>query len=142
MAYLFPGGKERQFLYRREELQGAFRFFLVFSQERPAEKRQLSPSNAGHLRPMRSTGQQLCFNLRANPTICKAGKRHDLLMEAKRQARGQAKEVMSGCINNRRRWTGWQRRGKEVVLHYWIPRLMPTDNNNCGGKLLATDPVQ
>lgn len=23
---LFPGGKERQFLYRREELQGAFRF--------------------------------------------------------------------------------------------------------------------
>ena len=33
---LFPGGKERQFLYRREELQGAFRFF-VLSQERPAE---------------------------------------------------------------------------------------------------------
>ena len=60
---LFPGGKERQFLYRREELQGAFRFF-VLSQERPA--------------------------LRANPTICKAGKRHDLLMEAKRQVRGQA----------------------------------------------------
>lgn len=23
---LFPGSKERQFLYRREELQGAFRF--------------------------------------------------------------------------------------------------------------------
>ena len=41
---LFPGGKERQFLYRREELQGAFRFF-VLSQERPAE------SDAGHLRP-------------------------------------------------------------------------------------------
>ncbi len=36
------------------------------------------------------TGQSLCFNLRANPTICKAGKRHDLLMEAKRQVRGQA----------------------------------------------------
>lgn len=26
---LFPGGKERQFLYRREELQGAFRFCTV-----------------------------------------------------------------------------------------------------------------
>ena len=72
---LFPGGKERQFLYRREELQGAFRFF-VLSQERPAESDIF-------------TIQSLCFNLRANPTICKAGKRHDLLMEAKRQVRGQ-----------------------------------------------------
>ncbi|MCV4633669.1 type I-E CRISPR-associated protein Cas6/Cse3/CasE, partial [Escherichia coli] len=34
--------------------------------------------------------QQLCFNLRANPPICKAGKRPELLMEAKRQVRGQA----------------------------------------------------
>ncbi len=37
---LFPGGKERQFLYRREELQGAFRFF-VLSQERPAESKNV-----------------------------------------------------------------------------------------------------
>ena len=40
---LFPGGKERQFLYRREELQGAFR--------NARRKVKLSPSNAGHLRP-------------------------------------------------------------------------------------------
>lgn len=33
---LFPEGPERQFLYRREELQGAFRFF-VLSLEPPAE---------------------------------------------------------------------------------------------------------
>ena len=114
---LFPGGKERQFLYRREELQGAFRpirtylrgnvvydngdfvgtpglgeyvkRFFVLSQERPAESDTFTivcRSFAPELR----TGQQLCFNLRANPTICKAGKRHDLLMEAKRQVRGQA----------------------------------------------------
>ena len=127
---LFPGGKERQFLYRREELQGAFRFF-VLSQERPAES-DIFTIECRPFAPELRTGQSLCFNLRANPTICKAGKRHDLLMEAKRQGRGQ--EVMSGCINNRRRWTGWQRRGKEAVLHYWIPRSMPTDNSNCGGK--------
>ena len=127
---LFPGGKERQFLYRREELQGAFRFF-VLSQERPAES-DIFTIECRPFAPELRTGQSLCFNLRANPTICKAGKRHDLLMEAKRQ--GRWKEVMSGCINNRRRWTGWQRRGKEAVLHYWIPRSMPTDNSNCGGK--------
>ena len=129
---LFLGGKERQFLYRREELQGAFRFF-VLSQERPAESETFTIECRPFVSELR-TGQSLCFNLRANPTICKAGKRHDLLMEAKRQVKGQRKGVISGCINNRRRWTGWQRRGKEVVLHYWIPRLMPTDNNNSGGK--------
>lgn len=85
---LFPGGKERQFLYRREELQGAFRFF-VLSQERPAE-RDTFTIECRSFAPELCTGQQLCFNLRANPTICKAGKRHDLLMEAKRQVRGQA----------------------------------------------------
>ncbi len=83
---LFPGGKERQFLYRREELQGAFRFF-VLSQERPAESETFT-IECRSFTPELSTGQQLCFNLRANPTICKAGKRHDLLMEAKRQVRG------------------------------------------------------
>lgn len=45
---LFPGGKERQFLYRREELQGAFRFLSCRRNARRKVKR--SPSNAGHLR--------------------------------------------------------------------------------------------
>ena len=85
---LFPGGKERQFLYRREELQGAFRFF-VLSQERPAESETFTIECRPFVSELR-TGQSLCFNLRANPTICKAGKRHDLLMEAKRQVKGQA----------------------------------------------------
>ncbi|ELO4848213.1 type I-E CRISPR-associated protein Cas6/Cse3/CasE [Escherichia coli] len=85
---LFPGGKERQFLYRREELQGAFRFF-VLSQERPAESETFTIECRSFVPELR-TGQQLCFNLRANPTICKAGKRQDLLMEAKRQVRGLA----------------------------------------------------
>ncbi|HFW1990179.1 TPA: type I-E CRISPR-associated protein Cas6/Cse3/CasE [Salmonella enterica subsp. enterica serovar Saintpaul] len=84
---LFPGGKERQFLYRREELQGAFRFF-VLSQERPAES-AIFDVQCRPFAPELSVGQILCFTLRANPTICKAGKRHDLLMEAKRQVKTQ-----------------------------------------------------
>lgn len=84
---LFPGGKERQFLYRREELQGAFRFF-VLSQEQPAAS-TIFDVQTRPFAPMLSAGQTLRFNLRANPTICKNGKRHDLLMEAKRQRKTQ-----------------------------------------------------
>ena len=84
---LFPGGKDRQFLYRREELQGAFRFF-VLSQERPAES-AIFDVQCRSFSPALSVGQTLRFNLRANPTICKAGKRHDLMMEAKRQVKAQ-----------------------------------------------------
>lgn len=85
---LFPGGQERQFLYRREELQGAFRFF-VLSLEPPAES-DIFDIQYRPFTPTLRTGQALRFSLRANPTICKAGKRHDLLMEAKRQVREQA----------------------------------------------------
>ena len=84
---LFPGGQERQVLYRREELQGAFRFF-VLSLEPPAES-EIFDIQYRPFAPTLSTGQTLRFSLRANPTICKSGKRHDLLMEAKRQVRGQ-----------------------------------------------------
>lgn len=64
------------------------RFAFVLSQERPAES-DIFTIECRPFAPELRTGQSLCFNLRANPTICKAGKRHDLLMEAKRQVRGQ-----------------------------------------------------
>ncbi|HEM8795112.1 type I-E CRISPR-associated protein Cas6/Cse3/CasE [Klebsiella michiganensis] len=84
---LFPGGQERQFLYRREEMQGAFRFFVLSTQ--PPVESNIFDIEYRLFAPALSSGQILRFNLRANPTICKAGKRHDLLMEAKRQVRGQ-----------------------------------------------------
>ncbi len=109
------------------------RFAFVLSQERPAESETFT-IECRSFTPELSTGQQLCFNLRANPTICKAGKRHDLLMEAKRQVRGQA-EGSDVWLHQQQAALDWlAAQGKEVVLHYWIPRLMPTDNNNCGGK--------
>lgn len=84
---LFPGEQERQFLYRREELQGAFRFF-VLSQKIPANS-DIFTIEYRPFAPVFKSGQSLRFNLRANPTICKSGKRHDLLMEAKRQVKTQ-----------------------------------------------------
>lgn len=85
---IFPGRAERCFLYRREELQGAFRFF-VLSADAPAEN-ALFDIECRPFSPSLHAGQWLRFSLRANPTIFKAGKRHDLLMEAKWQARGKA----------------------------------------------------
>ncbi len=46
---LFPGGKERQFLYRREELVARFAF--LSSRRHARRKVKLSPSNADHLCP-------------------------------------------------------------------------------------------
>lgn len=102
---LFSGGKERQFLYRREELQGAFRFF-VLSQARPAES-AIFDVQCRPFAPELNVGQLLRFTLRANPTICKAGKRHDLLMEAKRQVKTQP--------DSRDIWTYQQQRALEWV---------------------------
>ncbi|WP_404655355.1 type I-E CRISPR-associated protein Cas6/Cse3/CasE [Raoultella ornithinolytica] len=85
---LFPGGKVREFLYRREELQGAFRFFVLSSE--PPVQRDIFEVQCRPFSPALNVGQMLRFSLRANPTVCKAGKRHDLLMEAKRQIKEQA----------------------------------------------------
>lgn len=84
---LFPGQLERTFLYRREELQGAFRFY-VLSQSEP-KSHELFNLETRPFQPQLVTGQRLSFNLRANPVVCKSGKRHDLLMDVKHQLRGQ-----------------------------------------------------
>ncbi len=85
---LFPVRQRKAISLSSGRTRGAFRFF-VLSQERPAESEMFTIECRPFASELR-TGQSLCFNLRANPTICKAGKRHDLLMEAKRQVRGQA----------------------------------------------------
>ncbi|KJT77350.1 CRISPR-associated protein, Cse3 family [Salmonella enterica subsp. enterica serovar Heidelberg str. 75-3547] len=45
---LFPGSKERQFLYRREELQGAFRF--LFSHRNSLPPARFLTCRLAHLR--------------------------------------------------------------------------------------------
>ncbi|MDX6041740.1 type I-E CRISPR-associated protein Cas6/Cse3/CasE [Scandinavium lactucae] len=84
---LFPGMAERTFLYRREELQGAFRFY-VLSQSEP-KSHTFFILETRLFQPQLRVGQRLSFNLRANPVVCKGGKRHDLLMDVKQQLRDQ-----------------------------------------------------
>ena len=82
---LFPDEQERQYLYRREEIQGAFRFFVLSA--KPPVSDDLFRIECRAFSPELRVGQRLRFSLRANPTICKTGKRHDLLMDAKRRAK-------------------------------------------------------
>lgn len=93
---LFPGEQQRQYLYRREELQGAFRFFVLSSV--PPINNGVFTLESRPFSPELTVGQNLHFSLRANPTVCKAGKRHDLLMEAKIQSRQQgSKQDVWSC---------------------------------------------
>ncbi len=61
---------------------------FVLSPQLPAES-EIFEIQSRSFNPELRAGQRLCFSLRANPTICKAGKRHDLLMDAKRQVKEQ-----------------------------------------------------
>lgn len=80
---LFPKMQERHYLYRREEIRGAFRFFVL--SENPPATSDLFHIECRSFSPTLHAGQHLRFSLRANPTVCKAGKRHDLLMDVKHQ---------------------------------------------------------
>lgn len=79
---LFPGQQQRDFLYRREELPGELRFY-VLSHRAPQSDHALLRAQSQTFAPLLTKGQRLRFSLRANPTVCRAGKRHDLLMNVK-----------------------------------------------------------
>ncbi|MDW2741845.1 type I-E CRISPR-associated protein Cas6/Cse3/CasE [Atlantibacter subterraneus] len=101
---LFPAMKERHFLYRREELQGAFRFY-VLSEALPVHH-PLFDIESREFLPLLTPGQRLCFSLRSNPVICRAGKRHDILMDVKYQLRDKAsaQEILQEQQNVAHAW--------------------------------------
>ncbi|WP_436909073.1 type I-E CRISPR-associated protein Cas6/Cse3/CasE [Enterobacter kobei] len=105
---LFPGTEQRSFLYRREELQGAFRFF-VLSPQIPASQ-DIFTVESRPFEPVLSPGLRLRFTLRANPTLCKAGRRHDLLMEAKLRVKNEVEKAEIWPVQQQAalEWLQWQ----------------------------------
>jgi len=74
----------RDFLYRREVHQGRPRYFLL-SHRPPVNDLglwRIDPPKA--FAPRLQTGQRLAFSLRVNPVISRDGKRHDVVMDYKR----------------------------------------------------------
>ena len=90
---LFPGeGMPRDFLFRREVDGSGKDFYYVVSQRPPQARANLLALQSKAYTPRLEVGEWLRFDLRANPTVARrseaTGKsqRHDVLMDAKRQA--------------------------------------------------------
>ncbi|ELY2859263.1 type I-E CRISPR-associated protein Cas6/Cse3/CasE [Cronobacter sakazakii] len=81
---LFPGVAQRQYLYRRETLQNGFCFYLL-SASAPERTHPLFEIQMRPFAPALDEGTTLRFSLRANPVVTRNGKRHDVLMNAKRE---------------------------------------------------------
>ncbi|PLR36725.1 type I-E CRISPR-associated protein Cas6/Cse3/CasE [Chimaeribacter californicus] len=87
---LFPYQQQRDFIYRREERRGALRFYLL-SHSQPVAEHPLLQVECKPFTPHLEAGMQLGFSLRANPVICRQGKKHDLLMHTKHRLRNAVK---------------------------------------------------
>lgn len=83
-----PAGTERDFLFRRRDVDCLPRFYVV------SHRLAKSVSDAWQIqcreyRPQVPTGARLSFELRANPVVSRSGadgaKRHDVVMDAKKR---------------------------------------------------------
>lgn len=79
---LFPGQKQRHFLFRQEQITPNLRCYYLLSAVQPAVHNLLRVSSKPFA-PQLTSGDQLFFSLRANPVITRKGKRADVLMDAK-----------------------------------------------------------
>jgi CRISPR system Cascade subunit CasE len=116
-----PEGTPRDFLFRRWDVGGMPRFYVV-SQREP---RALSSAWRVQVRdyaPRLEVGMRLHFDLRANPVVMESrdGRRHDVVMHAK-------KELLRK--HGLQRWQDWQGDGK--------PALYSLVRESCGAWLRA-----
>lgn len=82
---LFPEQESRQFLFR-EEAQGGF---FMLSAIPPLAQHPLFLVETKPFNPQLTNGVVLDFQLRANPVITRNGKRSDVMMDAKYQAKAK-----------------------------------------------------
>ncbi|MBL1376435.1 type I-E CRISPR-associated protein Cas6/Cse3/CasE [Zobellella iuensis] len=85
--HLFTSEKKRGFLFRHEQSDGRLApsgepLFYVLSKEKPDNTEQLFQVESRSFSPQLKPGDELGFQLRVNPTVCRQGKRHDVLMDA------------------------------------------------------------
>ena len=80
---LFTDDETRKFLFREEEGQGFLRFY-VLSENAPT-KNDLFQIETKEFKPKLRKGDRLIFSLRANPTVCRKGRRYDLFMDLKKR---------------------------------------------------------
>lgn len=88
---LFAGeaGGQRPFLYRLDLHRGRPVLYTL-SDDEPADPERLWRLDSKPFRPALAAGDRLAFALRANPTVKRDGKRHDVVMDAKTRLRTQS----------------------------------------------------
>lgn len=83
-----PKGAKREFLFRRRDVDGLPRFYVVSSRP-PASSSSAWHVQSREYRPTLATGTRLTFELRANPVVSRTNsegaKRHDVVMDEKRR---------------------------------------------------------
>ena len=113
---LFPQQDKRQFLFRQEQRGG----FFVLSSVPPLAQHNLFRIETRPYTPQLAGGALLDFQLRANPVVTRGGKRSDVMMDARYQAKmqGLAQESWSALQEAAaRRWLESQgeKHGFELV---------------------------
>lgn len=86
---LFTDDGKRQHLFRAERTQTGLPLIYTLSSSKPNESVQFLSVQSKKFDPKLSPGTRLGFSLRINPTVSKGNKRHDVLMNAKREHRSK-----------------------------------------------------
>lgn len=109
-----PPGTPRDFLYRRRDIDGLPRFYLL-SRRPPEGSLPGWQARTAPYEPALRPGDRLRFELRANPTVArKSGdksKRHDVVMNAKRQLLEQ---------RGLQRWSDWNEPADRPALYQLV----------------------
>jgi CRISPR system Cascade subunit CasE len=105
--------RKRDFLFRRGGPRSPDGDFLVVSTRPPRDGFDLWRIETKPYDPRIETGQKLMFKLRANPTVTRAGKRHDMVMDLKRRL-GTPRDVSNAEL--------WEQCG-DAWLRARAPRL-------------------
>jgi CRISPR system Cascade subunit CasE len=94
---LFPEQQERRFLFRHEPTPSGACFYLL-SDIAPQIDHNMFNVETKPFQPQLVEGMTLAFSLRANPVITRQGKRSDVMMDAKFQARQKGLEPTEYAI--------------------------------------------
>lgn len=117
---LFPEQELRQFLFREEAHGG----FFMLSAIPPLLQHSLFLIETKPFNPQLTNGLELDFQLRANPVITRNGKRSDVMMNAKHQAKANGVE--------KERWWELQQQAAQA----WLEQ----QGQQHGFRLIAPEP--
>jgi len=96
---LFTEDSERQHLFREEQSETGFPIFYTLSRSKPMTEHPTLCVKSKPFEPKLNVGTRLGYSLRVNPTVSKDNKRHDVLMDAKRQCREDGISGQSVLLN-------------------------------------------